>query len=69
MAENKKVTLAWPLEHNGTQHKAGSTVSLPTDLAVELVRGGRARTPDAAPASSTSEPAASVAAAPAAKGK
>jgi hypothetical protein len=48
-----KVELAYPLEHEGTNHRADSTVSLPESLATELVTYGRARYPDEAKASNS----------------
>lgn len=68
MAENRKVTLAWPLERDGVQHKAGSTVSLPSDQAADLVRSGLARNPEAAPVVSV-DAAVTAVATPSTKGK
>lgn len=50
MAENTQVTLAWPLERDGVNHKAGSTIPVPNDEAAALVRSGLARTPNSSPA-------------------
>ena len=70
MAENTQVTLAWPLERDGVNHKAGSTIPLPDHEAAALVRSGLARTPDSAPAAEpTPDAVAPAAATPAPKGK
>lgn len=44
---SRRVTLAYPLEHDGKTHKADTTVELPDELAIELVAAGRARKPEA----------------------
>lgn len=43
---SRKVTLAYPLKHDGKNHKADTTVDLPDELAIELVAAGRARKPE-----------------------
>ena len=47
MSRTRKVTLAYPLEHDGKSYKADQTVELPDELAIELVAYGRARKPEA----------------------
>lgn len=61
MSDTLKVTLAYPLEHEGKIHKADSTVALPRELAKNLLWNGKARLP----AKSSSKPAPETPAAPA----
>jgi hypothetical protein len=44
---SRQVELAYPLKYEGKQYKADDTVSLPDQLAVELIHAGRARKPEA----------------------
>ena len=47
MSENLKVTLAYPYTGpDGVEHRADSTVSLPTEDAKNLLHAGRARLPE-----------------------
>jgi hypothetical protein len=52
---SRQVELAYPLEHEGKQYKADATVSLPDEMAIELVHAGLAREPQEAKASSKKE--------------
>lgn len=46
MSDNRQVTLAYPLEHDGKNYNADSTVWLPTAMANDLLYSGRARLPE-----------------------
>lgn len=56
MSENLRVTLAYPYTGpDGVEHRADSTVSLPLEVAKNLIHFGRARVPDTKASSATTK--------------